>query len=292
MMLVPATLVLQNHAESHDDPSAAAVVAGAEPEANANANEIDAIVLDAPNFDGATLNADKSVKQVKLTQKSQKKNKITDDVAWFDNNQVKLPIIYTVEPYIPRMIPNAFDPKDVDDRYLQYNGIPLMTAYEYGDTQIYTYGDVYYHVVSMLVVRNGEPLRAFDFSNYAQVHEHYIAWAVVEDDILYVQHTGNGHAAGFNGQNAYISAISLADNKALWTSKPLTANARNFIISGNSLICGYGFSDEPDFLYVLDKKSGERVQSLKLKTGPDFIIEKDGVILVRTYSEDYVFSMK
>ena len=71
MMLVPATLVLQNHAESHDDPSAAAVVAGAEPEANANANEIDAIVLDAPNFDGATLNADKSVKQVKLTQKSQ-----------------------------------------------------------------------------------------------------------------------------------------------------------------------------------------------------------------------------
>lgn len=250
------------------------------------------IALDAPDLNGATLARDSSKKQVKLTQKSKKSNSVDDESNWFDQNQLRLPIIYTVEPYIPRWLPNAYVPRDVPENLKSYNGIQLMTAYEYGDTQVYAYGDVYYHVVSLQITKNDQVVRSYDLSAFASRYEHYIAWAVVEDDVLYIQHTGNGYARGFDGNTAYISAISIPDNKLLWTSKPLTANARNFIISGNSVICGYGFTDEPDYLYVLDKFSGERVQTIKLKTGPDFILEKNGSLYVRTYSDNYVFTMK
>jgi len=38
---------------------------------------------------------------------------------------------------------------------------------------------------------------------------------------------------------------------------------------------------------VLDGKTGEVVQRLPVKSGPEYILEKDGVIHVRTYDHDY-----
>ncbi len=256
---------------------------------NAADSALQAVALAAPDFKGSPLPLNKSIQQVKLNQKSKVSNGSAGESEWFDKNQLQLPIIYSVEPYIPKWLPNAYVPRDVPDNLKSYNGIPLMTAYEYGDTQVYTYGDVYYHVVTLQITKNDQPVRAYDLSSFAAQYQHYIAWAVVEDDVLYIQHTGNGYAAGFDGNNGYISAISIPDNKLLWTSKPLTANARNFIVSENSIICGYGFTDEPDYLYVLDKFSGERVQTVKLKTGPDFIVQNGALLYVRTYNENYVF---
>jgi hypothetical protein len=58
------------------------------------------------------------------------------------------------------------------------------------------------------------------------------------------------------------------------------------------LICGYGFTAEPDFLYVLERATGKTVSKVPLKSGPDFLIEKDGELFVRTYDTDYVFTVR
>ena len=248
----------------------------------------DMVTLDAPNPKGSTLKLDKTIKQVKLKQKSKTGNEITDVAPWFDNNQLKLPYLFnTVEPYIPKTIPNAYKTKDVPSQYQALNGIPVMYAFDYGDVQLYSYGNLYYKVITLQVVKDNKVISKLDFSKFVVMPDYYVAWAIVEGDILYIQHGVNGSAK----QNAYLSAISLKENKILWTTKPLISDVRNFVLSGDSIITGYGNSGEPDFLYVLDKHSGDVVQKIKLKTGPEFIIEKDNDIYVRTYSEDYVFSM-
>ena len=79
--------------------------------------------------------------------------------------------------------------------------------------------------------------------------------------------------------------------KQLWTTLPLTCNS-SFDITGNSIVCGYGFTDEPDFVYVVDKTTGKRKQTIKVLNGPDDIVVKGKRVYVRTYSYDYLFTFK
>ncbi len=109
-------------------------------------------------------------------------------------------------------------------------------------------------------------------------------------DILYVHHGHDTYAYSSGGKNAYISAIDLKYNKVLWTSAPLTCNS-NFIIVGNTIICGYGFSAEPDYVYLVDMATGQRRQTLKVASGPSNIVKKGNQIHVLTYGEYYVFDI-
>ncbi len=285
MLVILASLMSFSNTWAQDVP------AGTAASTTPSSGEI--IAIEAPNPKGATLKRDKAHKQVTLKQKSKTKNAITDEEAWFVKHQLKInELTYTESNHTISSTPSSYHQKTPIPELAKFNGTPLMDVFDNGDTQIYLYGTFYDTRMTLQIVKDGKVTHKMDFSSIAKTSEQYISWALVEDDILYVQHNGNGYAEDFKGQTAYISAISLKDNKILWTTKPLTSNAKNFIISGNSIITGYGFSMEPDFLYVIDKYSGTRVQTLKLKTGPEYIVEKDGLIYVRTYSEDYIFSKK
>ena len=62
--------------------------------------------------------------------------------------------------------------------------------------------------------------------------------------------------------NAYVSAIDVQTMKALWHSAPLVSNAANFEVVGDYLITGYGFTAEPDFLFVLRRDTGEAITKI------------------------------
>ena len=53
------------------------------------------------------------------------------------------------------------------------------------------------------------------------------------------------------------------------------------------IFCGYGFTAEDDYLYQLDKNTGEVIDRLPLKKMPDLMAEKDDRLYVHTYSYDY-----
>lgn len=91
------------------------------------------------------------------------------------------------------------------------------------------------------------------------------------------------------GNNAFIAAININTGNLIWHSDPLVSNARNFVLIGDHIVSGYGFTDEDDYLYVISKTSGRTLSRQKLKTGPDWIIKKDNKLYVRTYDTDYVF---
>ena len=78
--------------------------------------------------------------------------------------------------------------------------------------------------------------------------------------------------------------------RRLWRSKALVANARNFAVTPDYLVTGYGFTAEPDWLYLLDRRTGRVVERLSLPSAPEKITRSGKHFVVRTY--DHVLTVK
>ncbi|MBR6328127.1 MAG: hypothetical protein IKR68_00595 [Lachnospiraceae bacterium] len=87
----------------------------------------------------------------------------------------------------------------------------------------------------------------------------------------------------------YIVAVDMKDGSLLWRSDMRVANGVNFILGDEVLICGYGFTQEDDFLYVLSTKTGRTLKSIKLKNAPDYFLPTGDELYVLTYDTAYDF---
>ena len=118
----------------------------------------------------------------------------------------------------------------------------------------------------------------------------FLRYAVCRDDILYVS-VGHNTYAESEPRSSYIAAIDINTGEVLWKSDPLVSNALNFIVTDNTIICGYGFTAEDDFIYELDRATGKKVNSIPVKSGPDEFQAKNGILYVATYNTEYEFEM-
>jgi hypothetical protein len=203
---------------------------------------------------------------------------------------------------------------------LSYGSLPLTDAIDSRPYLVASYGN---RIVAVFDV-SGSVVGLFDFASYvhppashatevvigegevttsegtfrgdvtvaAHSIAHDIAFALAADDVLYIQHSNLRYAKENRGQNGYISAIDLPSGDLLWRSAPLTANGRSFALVGGGLVCGYGFTAEPDFLSVLDRATGSTRQKISLRKAPMMIIAKGRSIFVRTYDRDLVFDVR
>jgi hypothetical protein len=235
--------------------------------------------MPTPYFTGHMLKRDISRKQVKLTQVSCRQNQITDDEDWVRNNDLTLREERVETPM------NEFGPR---------------FRYRTGGYLITTYG-VHWGYTGLVVITDEaqETLyAAYDFENfkfspkttlmgnYQSVNDFFI-----EGNILYIAHGSNGYSDGAGYQTGYITAFDMENGEIIWTTQPMTCNS-HFAIVDNSIICGYGFTGEPDNLFVLDKDSGQRIQKIPVKKMVNEVVPKDGLAYVRTYSFDYVFKIQ
>jgi hypothetical protein len=233
----------------------------------------------------------------RLTKIAEAKNKIVDESEWFDKNALKLPEMRVPDPFrqepgqLPSWVPLAYGP------------YPLIKAIDHGDHIILLFGSHFADGRFLAVVDNHHTLVAlFDFSSFVmppsfpatekEFIEETIDWAKVDSGVLYVQNAHRTYAKSSRNQNAYITALDLASGALLWRSAPLVANAGDFIVRGSVILAGYGFTAEPDFLYVLDRATGKTLSRLLVKSGPEFLIEKENKLYVRTYDTDYVFELR
>ena len=112
--------------------------------------------------------------------------------------------------------------------------------------------------------------------------------AYLEDGIFYGASVRNGYA---QSNTCFMFAYDLENDKLLWRSADQTYNSMNFVVKGDVILCGYGFTAEPDYLYQINRNTGEVIDRLSLKKAPDLIIEQDGKLYVHTYSYNYVIGM-
>ena len=242
-------------------------------------------VLPVPVFDRP--GADRSG-PYSLVEVSSKPNKITDEGEWFERNGLALP------QYDPEEMPARIPPEFQGATLIQAITGPGNTLLLYGKD----YGGARY--IAGVDPKSGVIQYAFDFVNFLnapgiasnELNEQLVTWALERDGVLYVSNGHRTYASESKGKNAYLTAIDLKTGNILWRSRPLVSNARNFEIVGNVIVAGYGFTREPDFLYLIDRKTGEVIAKRPLKTGPDYILEKGGKLYVRVYDTDYVFEVK
>ena len=135
----------------------------------------------------------------------------------------------------------------------------------------------------------------YDFSNYLYTPTPgnayttlYIPYAAIYDGVLY---TEIAHLTYSEDQpcTGFVVAVEVETGKLLWRSEMLLANGRNFLVGEDTIICGYGFTAEDDYLYILSRHSGAVLEKRKLKTGPDYFIPVDDSLYVLTYDTVYQY---
>ncbi|WP_437827420.1 hypothetical protein [Sorangium sp. So ce1153] len=233
----------------------------------------------------------------RLVKVTEQKNTITDEAEWFARNGLSLPVLQV--PTGPRSGARPL-PSFVPTRYGDQE---LVKAIDHGDHLALFYGPSFADARFVAILDAAHRVVAFfDFESFlvppafapkeAEFVRGHVGWAVAKDGVLYVSSGHRTYAASSKGKNAYLSALDLATGQLLWQSAPLVCNAENFVLRGDHLLCGYGFTAEPDFLYVLERATGKVVSKLPMKSGPEFLVEKEGKLFVRTYDTDYVFDLR
>lgn len=218
---------------------------------------------------------------ITLKQLSVKQNEIIDEGNWFYSNELMIPLYLHPDQgtNTTRMAPYKLSPKVP----LVTGNLKLIKGINDANGNIYLYGTSHLDVRYMVITDNQDSkvLHFLDFGNYLGVGKTgfddwlmSIRWAAIEDNILYVSNTHPTYAETTNGINALITAIDLSDYQALWRSDYLVSNAYNFEIIGDNIVCGYGFTAEPDFIYILDKYTGKKLHTIKVATGPIILYVK------------------
>ena len=178
-------------------------------------------------------------------------------------------------------------------------GLPYQRAICAGGSAFALYGR---DGASSRILLNAQLNYAFDFQHYVWpprirpgerefVYEE-VVWAREANGVLYVENAHLTYAKSSYGQNAYVTAIDAQTKKRLWRSKALVANAQTFAVTPDYLVTGYGFTAEPDWLYLLDRKTGRVVERLSLPSGPEKITHSGKNFVVRTYDHVLVVRLR
>lgn len=139
----------------------------------------------------------------------------------------------------------------------------------------------------------------FDFQNYAWAprvrpadrdltYEQVVYANLSPDEILFVETAHSTYASSTHGLNGYLNAIGPRRRALLWRSPAQVANAGNFVLLGNTIVTGYGFTAEPDYLYALDRATGKVKGRLLLPSAPERIARHGNVLTVDTYDHRVV----
>lgn len=259
--------------------------------------------IPAPSWNGKVLSGefqDKfKLREVKKEGNPGRWNSLSNK-EWLKENNLKMEYIsYTKNPNgkYEGEKPNI----DLGIFPSEYKG-RLLKRYEYSGnlcTAFYTDKHWDYNFLLLFDIKK-DTLYKIDFTSFSKApytkpgDEQFVIQGVryphLIDNVLYVQHGHGTYAYSSGNKNAYISAIDLEKQKIIWTTQPLTCNS-DFIIIDNTIICGYGFSAEPDYIYLVDLATGKRRQTIKVASAPDNVVRKGNQVYVLTYDTHYVFDI-
>jgi hypothetical protein len=252
-------------------------------------------ILPAPSFTGQTLHPSNGGSNFPRLQLSSENHAVAGEHKWFERNGVEWPIyqlrgqpssLNPSAPALPSFVPTAYDAYQLCKAIRQPERIFLF----YGPNP----AEARYLVA---LDQAGKFLYGFDLVSFAHPPGaptgpyQGIWWAIEDGEALYVLNAHMGYARNTGGMNAYITAMDLKSKDVIWRSQPLVANSRNFQVIGDAIVCGYGFAEEADYLYILDKRTGAVHERHSLPSGPQFIVRKDNTLFVRTSNKDITFKM-
>ncbi|MEP7124403.1 MAG: hypothetical protein ABJE95_25975 [Byssovorax sp.] len=104
------------------------------------------------------------------------------------------------------------------------------------------------------------------------------------DGILYFNEACQSYSKEANGQCSSLVAIEPLTKTLLWRTQPLVSNA-TFLVAGRYLITGYGFTAEPDALFIVRRSDGKVMSRVSIPTAHHTLdLDGSGVLRVSMWS--------
>lgn len=88
------------------------------------------------------------------------------------------------------------------------------------------------------------------------------------DGVLYFNEACQSYSSGAGGQCSMLVALDPRAGRVLWRTRPLVSNGR-FRIRGCYVVTGYGFTSEPDAVFLVERATGKVIQQLPVSTAPE-----------------------
>ncbi len=227
---------------------------------------------------------------LKLVKASEKPNKITDDAAWFQAHGLSLPAL-------GERLPGLAGPRPASVA-ASFRGAPFEHAVRQADASLLA---IYGGRWVLLIDAGGATRLALDFESFARAPsavagdekyvEQGIRWAEMSGGVLVVSSFHRTYAKSSVGKNAFLTAIDPDTGALRWQSEPLVANAANFLLWDGFVVTGYGFTEEPDHMVVVDQATGATLAKTFVRSSPSYLVRKGDQLFVRTYDTDYVFGV-
>jgi hypothetical protein len=225
--------------------------------------------------------------KTRLKLVSRKKNAITDTAQWRASLGLGEPILHAIPTWVPQKL----------------DGMPVVGYIPEGAAQgdsdrmrVALYGKEFSEASCIIRLDEAQEKPdamlgpCLDFSAWQRggrlIPVSYVHGLYKE---LFISTAINGYAREVKGKTGYLSVLRWNSGELQWHAGPRVANARNFALVKDVVVCGYGFTDEPDALSVLDVMTGRTLQTIPLVSAPELIHYKDNKVHVRCYNTDYVF---
>ena len=113
----------------------------------------------------------------------------------------------------------------------------------------------------------------------------YVSFATVKGDVLYLCNGGGSYAEMARGKTGYVTALDARDARVLWQSDPVVCRSE-IIFWRDYIVTGYGFTAEPDFVYVLRASDGKIVGKAAVDSAPAALSLAGDRLTVNTYERE------
>ncbi|RRC99092.1 hypothetical protein [Prevotella sp. OH937_COT-195] len=145
---------------------------------------------------------------------------------------------------------------------------------------------------SFILTLYNEKADMFDEIDLNEVSDNYnceIQDLRYENGRVYYNFACPSYSSGLNGACSSLYCLDITKKEVLWSTPYLTSNDI-FIIYGDYIICGYGFTNEKDYLFLVRKKDGKVLSKVLLRSACQYIEVKDNRIYAIDHQENaYTF---
>jgi hypothetical protein len=104
------------------------------------------------------------------------------------------------------------------------------------------------------------------------------------DGVLYFNEACQSYSKDAGGKCSSLVALDPAAKKVIWRSAPLLSNNAFIVANSKYIVSGYGFTAEPDALFVVRRSDGKMMHRAAVTTAHEHMrIADDGSLLVTLY---------
>lgn len=130
-----------------------------------------------------------------------------------------------------------------------------------------------------------DPSRYFESESYLEIQD-----ARLIDQDLYVNDACATYSEEAGQRCSSLMRIDPVNNEVLWRTRDLVSN-NIFIPLDGYIVSGYGFTAEDDFLFLIDRETGDIEQRISLDSAHEYLEVQDDQLFVLTYRSFYVFDI-